>query len=233
MRILDCKSPICSEIAKNAPVVLDYLCEECQEHFDGVKKCLDSADVTYTINPQIVRGLDYYTRTVFEFVSNNIGAQGTVCGGGRYDGLMEELGGQPTPSLGFGMGIERLLMVLEENNIEIPKPPVCDLYVIGLGDNAKMKAFNIVQGVRNSSLIAETDIVGRNLKKQMMYANKINAKFTMVIGDSELENNKAKLRNMATKEEKEISLDENFFTEFFSAYTENENQSLFNIINEM
>ena len=110
---------------------------------------------------------------------------------------MEELGGQPTPSLGFGMGIERLLMVLEENNIEIPKPPVCDLYVIGLGDNAKMKAFNIVQGVRNSSLIAETDIVGRNLKKQMMYANKINAKFTMVIGDSELENNKAKLRNMA------------------------------------
>lgn len=233
MRILDCKSPVCSEIAKNAPVVLDYLCEECQKHFDGVKKCLDSADVKYTINPQIVRGLDYYTRTVFEFVSNNIGAQGTVCGGGRYDGLMEELGGQPTPSLGFGMGIERLLMVMEENKVEIPQPPVCDLYVIGLGDKAKIRAFNIVEGVRNSSLIAETDIVGRNLKKQMMYANKINAKFTMVIGDSELENNKAKLRNMKTKDETEISLDDNFFGEFFAIYADNESMDFFNILNQM
>lgn len=233
MRILDCKSPVCSEIAKNAPVVLDYLCDECNAHFDGVKKCLDSADVKYTINPRIVRGLDYYTRTVFEFVSNNIGAQGTVCGGGRYDGLIEELGGQPTPSLGFGMGIERLLMVLEESNIEIPKPPVCDLYVIGLGENAQIKAFNIVEGVRNSSLIAECDIVGRNLKKQMMYANKINAKFTMVIGDSEIENNKAKIRNMNTKEEKEISLDENFFEAFFAVYVEDGNKNLLDIINKM
>ena len=146
---------------------------------------------------------------------------------------MEALGGQPTPSLGFGMGIERLLMVLEESNIEIPKPPVCDLYVIGLGENAQIKAFNIVEGVRNSSLIAECDIVGRNLKKQMMYANKINAKFTMVIGDSEIENNKAKIRNMATKEEKEISIDENFFEEFFAVYVEDGNKNLLDMINKL
>ncbi len=226
MRILDCKSPVCSEIAKNAPVVLDYLCEECSSHFDGVKKCLDAVDVSYTVNPRIVRGLDYYTRTVFEFISEGIGTQGTVCGGGRYDGLIEELGGQPTPSLGFGMGMERLLMILENEGIALPEPPVCDLYVIGLGEQAKMKAFGIVEGVRNSSLIAEGDIVGRNLKPQMKYADKIRARFTMVIGDSELETNRAKIRNMQTKEEKEVALDENFFTEFFAMYMESTNASL-------
>ena len=230
MRILDCKSPICSEIAKNAPKVLDYLCDDCSKHFDNVKSCLDAAEIHYKVNPTIVRGLDYYTRTVFEFVTPDIG---TVCGGGRYDGLIEELGGQHTPSLGYALGIERLLLMLEKQNIEIPQPPVCDLYVIGLGDNAKMKAFNIVQGVRNSSLIAECDIVGRNLKKQMMYANKINAKFTMVIGDSEIENNKAKIRNMATKEEKEISIDENFFEEFFAVYVEDGNKNLLDMINKL
>ncbi len=233
MRILDCKSPVCSEIAKNAPVVLDYLCDECKEHFEGVKKCLNAANVPFSVNPRIVRGLDYYTRTVFEFITDGIGTQGTVCGGGRYDGLIEELGGQPTPSLGFGMGMERLLMVLENENIELPKPPVCDLYVIGLGEQAKIKAFNIVEGVRSSSLIAEGDIVGRNLKPQMKYADKIRAKFTMVIGDSELENGKAKLRNMQTKEEKEISLDDNFFTEFFAVYVASSQQDLLNMMDKM
>lgn len=231
MRILDCKSPVCSEIAKKAPTVLDYICSDCQEHFDGVKKCLDAAGLKYTVNPKIVRGLDYYTRTVFEFVSDDIGAQGTVCGGGRYDGLIEELGGQHTPSLGFGMGMERLLLLMETQGIEIQKPPVCDLYIIGMGEEAKLRAFQIIEGVRNSSLIAEGDIVGRNFKAQMKYANKINAKFILVIGDSELESNRAKIKNMADGTETEVSLGETFFQEFFSVYIENDNKSLLESIN--
>ena len=226
MRILDCKSPVCSEIAAGAPKVLDYICDECKEHFEGVKSCLKAADVRFRVNPSIVRGLDYYTRTVFEFVSDDIGAQGTVCGGGRYDGLIEELGGQHTPSLGFGMGIERLLLLLESQKIEIPAPPQCDLYVVGIGDKAKLKAFSIVTGVRNSSLIAETDIVGRSLKAQMKYADKIGAKFSMVIGDSELEENRAKLRNMETGEERIVPLDDGFFSEFYSAYVDNDHSEL-------
>lgn len=227
MRILDCKSPVCSEIASKAPTVLEYICDECREHFEGVKSCLDAAGIEYTVNPKIVRGLDYYTRTVFEFVSNDIGAQGTVCGGGRYDGLIEELGGQHTPSLGFGMGIERLLLLMQSQNIEIPQPPVCDLYVVGMGEKAKVKAFNIIEGVRKSSLIAEGDIVGRSMKAQMKYANKIGAKFSMVIGDNELEQNKAKIRDMKTGEEKEVPLDDNFFNAFFEIYVENSNFDLF------
>ena len=227
MRILDCKSPVCSEIASKAPTVLEYICNECKEHFEGVKSCLDAAGIKYTVNPKIVRGLDYYTRTVFEFVSNSIGAQGTVCGGGRYDGLIEELGGQHTPSLGFGMGIERLLLLMQSQNIEIPQPPVCDLYVVGMGEKAKIKAFNIIEGVRKSSLIAEGDIVGRSMKAQMKYANKIGAKFSMVIGDNELEQNKAKIRDMKTGEEKDVPLDDNFFNAFFEIYVENSNSDLF------
>ncbi len=226
MRILDCKSPICSEIAAGAPTVLDYICDDCKEHFEGVKDCLKTAGLEFEVNPQIVRGLDYYTRTVFEFVSDDIGAQGTVCGGGRYDGLIEELGGQHTPSLGFGMGIERLLLLLESQKIEIPEPPVCDLYVVGIGDKAKLKAFDIIEGVRAASLTAEGDIVGRSIKAQMKYADKIKARFSMVIGDTELENNSAKLRRMDDGTEKIVPLDENFFSEFFGAYVECNNSKL-------
>lgn len=226
MRILDCKSPICSEIAAGAPTVLDYICDDCKEHFEGVKDCLKTVGLEFEVNPQIVRGLDYYTRTVFEFVSDDIGAQGTVCGGGRYDGLIEELGGQHTPSLGFGMGIERLLLLLESQKIEIPEPPVCDLYVVGIGDKAKLKAFDIIEGVRAASLTAEGDIVGRSIKAQMKYADKIKARFSMVIGDTELENNSAKLRRMDDGTEKIVPLDENFFSEFFGAYVECNNSKL-------
>ncbi len=226
MRILDCKSPVCSEIASHAPTVLDYICEDCQTHFEGVKSCLEAAGIRFKINPTIVRGLDYYTRTVFEFVSHDIGAQGTVCGGGRYDGLIEELGGQPTPSLGFGMGIERLLLLLDSQKIEIPQPPVCDLYVIGMGEQAKRKAFQIIEGVRNSSLIAEGDIVGRSMKAQMKYADKIKAKFSMVIGDNELQSNQAKLRNMENGDERMVPLDDGFFSEFYQAYVDNDHSEL-------
>ena len=214
MRILDCKSPVCSKIAENAPKIVDFLCEECQSHFQQVQKFLDIAKINYKINPTIVRGLDYYTKTVFEFVSDAIGSQGTVCGGGRYDGLIEELGGQHLPSLGYAMGIERLLMVMENQGIEIPKPETCALYVAGLGENAQVKAFEIINSVRDFGLYAETDVVGRGLRPQMKYADKIGAQFSMVIGDNEIEQGVAKVKNMTTGEQTEIALDETFAEKF-------------------
>ncbi len=218
MRILDCKSPICSKIAENAPVVLDYLCDDCQDHFAKVKSYLDSADIHYVINPKIVRGLDYYTKTVFEFVTTSLGSQGTVCGGGRYDGLVEELGGQPMPSLGFGLGIERLLALMEEQKIEIEEPETCDLYIASIGEKAKVKSFNMVSQIRQSSLYAECDIVGRSLRAQMKYADKIGAKFSIVIGDDEVDSNTALLKNMKTGEKVQVSIGENFAEEFMDKF---------------
>lgn len=214
MRILDCKSPVCSKIAQGAPKITDYLCDECKEHFASVQKYLDAAGVEYTVNPTIVRGLDYYTKTVFEFVTDFIGAQGTVCGGGRYDGLIEELGGKHLPSLGFAMGIERLLMLMDKQGIEIPKPSTCDLYVAVMGESASLKSFEIIKAVRSCGLIAETDIVGRGLRAQMKYADKIGAKFSMVLGDNEIEQGKAVIKNMSSGEQTEILLDNTFAEKF-------------------
>lgn len=214
MRILDCKSPVCSKIAQGAPKITDYLCDECKEHFASVQKYLDAAGVEYTVNPTIVRGLDYYTKTVFEFVTDFIGAQDTVCGGGRYDGLIEELGGKHLPSLGFAMGIERLLMLMDKQGIEIPKPSTCDLYVAVMGESASLKSFEIIKAVRSCGLIAETDIVGRGLRAQMKYADKIGAKFSMVLGDNEIEQGKAVIKNMSSGEQTEIVLDDTFAEKF-------------------
>ena len=214
MRILDCKSPVCSKIAENAPKIVDFLCEECENHFAQVKKYLDLSEIEYTVNPTIVRGLDYYTKTVFEFVSDNIGSQGTVCGGGRYDGLIEELGGQHLPSLGYAMGMERLLMVMDNQGIEIPKPNPCALYVAGLGENAQAKAYQIVNQVRSFGLQAETDVVGRGLRAQMKYADKIGAQFSMVLGDNEIEQGEAEVKNMTTGEKTMLKLDETFAENF-------------------
>lgn len=214
MRILDCKSPVCSKIAGGAPKITDYLCDECKEHFASVQKYLDAAGVEYTVNPTIVRGLDYYTKTVFEFVTDFIGAQGTVCGGGRYDGLIEELGGKHLPSLGFAMGIERLLILMDKQGIEIPKPSTCDLYVAVMGESASLKSFEIIKAVRSCGLIAETDIVGRGLRAQMKYADKIGAKFSMVLGDNEIEQGKAVIKNMSSGEQTEIVLDDTFAEKF-------------------
>lgn len=214
MRILDCKSPVCSKIAQGAPKITDYLCDECKEHFASVQKYLDAAGVEYTVNPTIVRGLDYYTKTVFEFVTDFIGAQGTVCGGGRYDGLIEELGGKHLPSLGFAMGIERLLMLMDKQGIEIPQPSTCDLYVAVMGESASLKSFEIIKAVRSCGLIAETDIVGRGLRAQMKYADKIGAKFSMVLGDNEIEQGKAVIKNMSNGEQTEIVLDDTFAEKF-------------------
>lgn len=226
MRILDCKSPVCSKINKDAPVILDYLCEECTDHFGKVKEYLDAAGVTYTVNPAIVRGLDYYTKTVFEFITDSIGAQGTVCGGGRYDGLIEELGGQHLPSLGFAMGIERLLMVMDKQGIEIPKPQPCDVYIASMGQGAQVKAFELVKTLRSSGLFAEMDVVGRGLRPQMKYADKIGAKFSMVLGDNEIEQNTAKLKNMDSGDQSDLPLDNKFLEAFMEVYIEEEKKAL-------
>lgn len=218
MRILDCKSPVCSKIAEGAPMVLDYICDDCREHFEGVRRLLDNAGVKYVINPKIVRGLDYYTHTVFEFVTNSLGAQGTVCGGGRYDGLIEELGGQSLPSLGFALGIERLLALLEAEGIELPEFDKCGLYIATMGDNAQAKAFELLKQVRSCSIHAETDIVGRSLRAQMKYADKIGAKYSIVLGDNEISENKAEIKNMETGEKTKINLDERFSDEFIAIF---------------
>lgn len=215
MRILDCKSPICHEIAEGAPVVIDYLCDECKEHFENVQKYLKAQNIEYTINPQIVRGLDYYTKTVFEFVSNSIGAQGTVCGGGRYDGLVEELGGQHTPSLGFAMGIERLLLLMEAQGCEFPEAEKPDLFIVALGEKATLKAVEIAKDMREEGFSALLDLNQRSVRAQMKYADKLGAKFNVVIGDNEVEAKTAKLKNMQTGEETEINLD-TFVNGFYS-----------------
>ncbi len=207
MRILDCKSPVCSEIAKDAPKVTDYLCDECENHFASVQKYLDAMGIQYKVNPSIVRGLDYYTKTVFEFVSNQIGAQGTVCGGGRYDGLVKEVGGPDTPALGFAIGIERLLLLMAAQNVPFPEEAKCDIYIASMGENATVKAAQIASDLRGEGIHAQFDVVGRSVKAQMKFANKIGAAYTVVLGDSELEEGKAKLKNMATGEETEIPLE--------------------------
>ena len=208
MRILDCKSPVCKKIAENAPVVIDYLCDDCRDHFEKVKANLNAMGIDFKVNPKIVRGLDYYTRTVFEFVSGDIGAQSTICGGGRYDGLIGQMGGPQTPSLGFAMGIERLMMVLSAQNAELPEAPTCDLFIATLGDNAVLKASALCYELRDEGYKAQTDICGRGLKAQMKYADKIGAKFTLVLGDNEVESGKATLKNMSNSAEKEIALAE-------------------------
>ena len=215
MRIIDCKSPVCSEIAKGAPIMLDYLCDECREHFEKVKKLLTEMGISFEVDPTIVRGLDYYTKTVFEFVSNGIGAQGTVCGGGRYDGLCTQLGGVDMPALGFGMGIGRLLMVLGDYDFGIDNAPA--VYIGSIGDDAKAKAMVICDALRANGIFAQCDVMERSVKAQMKYADKVGAKYSVILGEQECADNRAKIKNMSDKTEKEISLS-NFVNEFKEIY---------------
>lgn len=213
MRILDCKSPICSALAKDAPKVIDFLCDECQNHFDSVKAHLDAAGIKYTVNPQIVRGLDYYTKTVFEFVSGDIGAQSTVCGGGRYDGLVSQMGGPKVAALGFAMGIERIMLALKNQNADFPQAKKCDIYIAPMGDAAAIKATELCTALRRDGFEAQFDVCGRGLKAQMKYADKIGALYSAVIGDNELLENKCNVKNMKTGEICEIGFDD--FSEQF------------------
>ncbi|MBP1545295.1 MAG: histidine--tRNA ligase [Oscillospiraceae bacterium] len=219
MRILDCKSEICREIGKEAPLMIDYLCDECSEHFTSLKKYLDEMGIVYSIDPKIVRGLDYYTKTVFEFITTSIGAQGTVCGGGRYDGLIGEMGGNPTPALGFAMGLERLIMTMEKQGCEFAEPRQCDIYIGSMGEAAGIKAAALVNELRTGGVKAEWDVMGRGVKAQMKYANKIGAAYSIILGDNELAEGKAKLKNMQSGEESEIALDSSFCDRFSNIRT--------------
>lgn len=214
MRLLDCKSPVCKEIGKDAPVILDYLCDECRTHFDALQKNLDLLGLAYRVDPRIVRGLDYYTKTVFEFVTTDIGAQGTICGGGRYDGLIEQLGGQPTPALGFGMGLERLLLTLRNQGVGFDVPHCCDVYFAPMGEAAADKALQLTAVLRREGIAAQTDVMGRSLRAQMKYADKIGARFTVVLGDNELAQNEAVLKNMKSGEKITLALDDTFSAKF-------------------
>ncbi len=203
LRILDCKNDSCKEVAAGAPKGIDNLCEECHDHFEGVKTRLDAMGIRYTVNPQIVRGLDYYTKTVFEFVSQNIGAQGTVCGGGRYDGLVQTLGGAPTPAIGFAIGLQRLMLVMEHAGAFMGRDTVCDLYIASIGEAASVKSQQIAMDLRRQGFFCESDVQGRSLKAQMKYADKLGARYTLVLGDDEIAAGRGKVKNMETGEETE------------------------------
>ena len=197
LRILDCKEERCKQIAADAPVILDYLCDDCKKHHNQLCSALQAAGVKYTIDPHIVRGLDYYTRTVFEFISTAIGAQGTVCGGGRYDGLVQQVGGKPTPAAGFGMGIERLLMVMQNTGIEIPAPAGPDAYLAPLCEQGYAVSLAMAERLRAKGFAIEREISGRSLKAQMKYAAKIGARKVVFIGEDEIAKGIYTVKNMA------------------------------------
>lgn len=207
MRILDCKSEVCQQIAKGAPRMLDYLCDDCHQAFEELKQNLTSLGIEYTIDPNIVRGLDYYTKTAFEFVTTKIGAQGTVCGGGRYDHLVEELGGPPIPGVGFGLGIERLLLLMEANQIEIPEADKPEVFVAVVGEAAKAFGLKLCRQLRQKGVIAEMDTLARNIKGQFKYADRLGARYTLVIGEDELAKGVVSLKDMSCSEQREIAID--------------------------
>lgn len=202
MRILDCKNKNCGKITKNAPIILDYMCEECDTHFTEVKKYLDALNIPYTVDPGIVRGLDYYTKTIFEILNDDF----TVCGGGRYDRLIEQLGGPEMPAVGFGLGIERLLLTLQNEGIEIPNEGLYDLYIGARGEDGKLASFKLANALRTRGIKTEINHMGRSLKAEMKYANKIGAKFTVVLGDDELQTGNAKFKRMSDGEQFEVNL---------------------------
>ncbi len=204
MRVLDCKSPVCKEIAAGAPQILDYICDDCRAHFEAVQGYLKAMDIPFSIDPSIVRGLDYYTRTVFEFVSTQIGAQGTVCGGGRYDGLLKELGGNPGPGMGFAMGIERIILVLRAMGIVKEEKKAPRLFVASIGQTAA--ALSLCQKLREEGVYVLCDVAGRSLKAQMKNADRDGAAFSLVLGEDEVKSGEAQLKNMETGEKQTVSL---------------------------
>lgn len=225
MRIIDCKVPECQRISQNAPNIIDFLCDDCSAHFDAVQKYLNGSKIEYKINPKIVRGLDYYTKTVFEFVSQADSQRSLVCGGGgRYDGLIEEIGGPFMPAVGFGVGMERLLLLMESQKIDIPKPEPCNLFIAAIGEAANLKSFELAKTLREASFYAEVDVEQRGLKAQLKYANKINARFCLVIGDSELEKGMAEIKDMNSGEKFEVSLDHKRFVEEFMRLFDTRNE---------
>ncbi|KNY28108.1 histidine--tRNA ligase [Pseudobacteroides cellulosolvens] len=207
LRIIDCKEEKCKTITAGAPAILDNLCEECSTHFEGLKKGLDNLGIVYNVDKNIVRGLDYYTKTVFEFISENVGTQGTICGGGRYDGLVQACGGPSTPAVGFAIGIERLLMEMESQGVPIPPQKEIEIYIATIGETSDTYAEKLIYDLRKRQIPAEKDLLQKSLKAQMKYADKLGAKYTVVLGDDEVKNNRAVLKNMKNGEQAEIALD--------------------------
>lgn len=212
LRILDCKSPICKKLCEDAPKTVEHLCEGCSEHFEDLKSSLSALGISYNVNPMIVRGLDYYTRTVFEFISDDIGAQSTVCGGGRYDGLVSELDGPDLCGIGFGLGITRLVLAMKKNyekkGISLPENEKPLIYIAPMGKAAEIKALSLCGALRKRGIAAQCDITGRSLKAQMKYADKIGAKYAVVLGESELDSGTAQLKNLRDGDKRDIKIDE-------------------------
>ena len=208
MRILDCKSEICQGIVKDAPRMLDYLCDDCRQAFEELKTNLTSMGIGYTVDPNIVRGLDYYTKTAFEFVTTKIGAQGTVCGGGRYDHLIEELGGPPIPGVGFGLGIERLLLLMDANEAYFPEDQGVEVFIAVMGERAKAFGLKLCREMRQKGIVAEMDTLARNIKGQFKYADRLNARYTLVIGDNELDKGVVSLKDMAASSQREVAIED-------------------------
>lgn len=202
MRILDCKEENCKKIVEKAPIILDYICDDCKEHFQNVQKFLEALNIKYIIDPYIVRGLDYYSKTVFEIITDGI----TLCGGGRYDYLIEQIGGPETSAIGFGMGIERLLMTLEQKGIEIPAPTYIDIFIGSMGQGGKIQALSLANRLREYGVKCEIDHVGRSVKAQMKYANKIFSGFSAIIGEEEIEKGIINIKNMNSGESNVIEL---------------------------
>ncbi len=205
MRIIDSKDPHDQEVAAGAPYMLDYLCDDCKAAFESLKANLYAMGITFIVDPKIVRGLDYYTKTAFEFVTTKIGAQGTICGGGRYDHLVEEIGGPSIPGVGFGLGKERLLLLMEQNDIMLDDPNIPDISISFIGDKARLYALGLAHNLRVNGIAVAIDTLNRNLKGQMKYANKLAARYSVVIGDNEIEKGVVTLKDMKSGEQKEIN----------------------------
>ena len=216
LRLLDCKEETCKKVNKDAPSILEHLCQDCKTHFEELKSYLQIAKIDYEIDPRIVRGLDYYTRTVFEFVSTSIGAQGTVCAGGRYDGLIEQLGGNHVPAVGFAAGIERLLIVMEQTGVAIPEPKLTEIYLAGMDDECRKKAYELACELRKAGVKAEIDYMDRSIKAQFKYADKIGAKFVAVLGGNELIEGAVNLKNMENGESEKVSFEK--LVEYFQKH---------------
>ncbi len=210
MRILDCKSPICHNLVQGAPMMIDYLCDDCKKSLDELQKNLTAMEIPFELDPGIVRGLDYYTKTAFEFVTTKIGAQGTVCGGGRYDHLIEEIGGPPIPGVGFGLGIERLLLLMEANEISFPEENKPDAFIAVMGDRAKAYGLKLCRQLRRQGLAVEIDTLARNIKGQFKYADRLDARYTVVIGDNELDEGVVTVKDMTNSQQSQVKFDDLF-----------------------
>jgi len=218
LRVLDCKKEKCREMNSHAPKLVDSLCEDCETHFNIVKQLLDDQNLEYTIDPYLVRGLDYYTRTVFEITSGDLGAQDAICGGGRYDLLAEELGGKPTPAVGFASGMERLMMVMESQGLFNTDQTKVQIYISSLGENASIKAQKWVNILRNQGYIVERDYMGRSLKSQMRDANRQDAQLVLILGDNEIEQKQFSVKQMGNNVQENVGFDkiEQYIADFFN-----------------